>query len=592
MALPKKTYQGIDNEEDLKWEELRALFIGDQQAYIQQITEFLQDREKFAKEIGRNLPNALRVSHSINPELARELIDAVQPILEQAIEQSARENTHELSDHLQPIFGPAIRKSINDTFRRMDQSFNSILLRTISLRGVKYRIEAWRTGRSFSEVMISHSLTFKVKEIFLIHGETGLLIQHVAQKTQTQDADMMSAMLKAIQDFVNDSFMSEDEGDSQLGAVEFGGQKIYLEQGRHVVLAAVVSGTLPEFVLKRFTDAVAQIEKEYRQYLREFDGEVDVFDPAREILKTCFYEGKDETGKKKKKTRLQRGLIRTRNIVLILAILIVLIYPWAERTYRWQKYLDHIVELEGVILVEETRKNGQYYIAGMRTPTSPNPPEYLKDYKFSDEDVVSRWMEYRPYNTKAVVQKAERVLRVPVGVQLSLKGDTLIAEGFANRMWLKTAESKLRDLWEVNYLKTDKLTAVELEDPEKLARRIENSDILFHLESSSLTSDELDKAEFVARDIQNLINTAAFYKKDIEVIINGYTDGTGDKTFNQQLSEARALTVYNFLLANGISSTILKTIGHGFDKQQAKTIGIESKQSLRKVKLKIVLKDS
>ena len=59
------------------------------------------------------------------------------------------------------------------------QSFNHALEHSMSWRGLKWRMEAWRTGRSFAEVVLCHTLVFRVEQVFLIHQPTGLLIQHI-----------------------------------------------------------------------------------------------------------------------------------------------------------------------------------------------------------------------------------------------------------------------------------------------------------------------------------------------------------------------------------------------------------------------------
>ena len=47
------------------------------------------------------------------------------------------------------------------------------------------------------------------------------------------------------------------------------------------------------------------------------------------------------------------------------------------------------------------------------------------------------------------------------------------------------------------------------------------------------------------------------------ISINGYTDDIGESTYNQKLSENRALSVYNSLIKNGIPSQRLEFKGYG-----------------------------
>ena len=86
-----------------------------------------------------------------------------------------RRDPHVLADALFPVMGPAIRKSITETLRGMLESFNEALDNSFSLRGLKWRVEAMRTGKPFAEIVLMHSLLYRVEQVFLIHRETGLV---------------------------------------------------------------------------------------------------------------------------------------------------------------------------------------------------------------------------------------------------------------------------------------------------------------------------------------------------------------------------------------------------------------------------------
>src|SRR5436190_4493612 len=96
-----------------------------------------------------------------------------------------------------------IRRSIAESLRRLMQS----LEHTFSWRGLKWRFEALRTGKTFAEVVMLRSLVYRVEQLFLIHRKTSLSLLHVtADSAIAKDSDMVAGMLSAIQDFVRDSF--------------------------------------------------------------------------------------------------------------------------------------------------------------------------------------------------------------------------------------------------------------------------------------------------------------------------------------------------------------------------------------------------
>ena len=84
------------------------------------------------------------------------LVRALTPTVELAIRQSVRRDPQPLADAIFPVIGPAIRKAIATAIGGLIESMNQAAELAFSLQAVRWRIEAWRTGRSFGEVVISH----------------------------------------------------------------------------------------------------------------------------------------------------------------------------------------------------------------------------------------------------------------------------------------------------------------------------------------------------------------------------------------------------------------------------------------------------
>ena len=139
--------------------------------------------------------------------------------------------------------GPAIRRAIVHTLASMMETLNRTVEHSVSWRAVQWRWTALRTGRPFAEIVLLNTLQYRVEQVFLIHRETGLLLQHVSRNRAGQDADQISAMLTAIPDFVRDSFATE--AGETLDALRVGDLAVSVEQGPHAILACVVRGSVP-----------------------------------------------------------------------------------------------------------------------------------------------------------------------------------------------------------------------------------------------------------------------------------------------------------------------------------------------------------
>src|SRR6202046_5457904 len=189
------------------YEELRHLIVAPEQAEIADIQERLEDLARRTKDVSTVVAEAITMRRDQGGD--RALAGALAPTIQQPLRESVRRDPHVLADALFPVMGPAIRKSITETLRSMLQSFNEALDNSFSARGIQWRIEAMRTGKPFAEIVLMHSLLYRVEQVFLIHRETGLVLNHIVAPTvATQDPDMIAGMLSAIQQFVRDSFHS------------------------------------------------------------------------------------------------------------------------------------------------------------------------------------------------------------------------------------------------------------------------------------------------------------------------------------------------------------------------------------------------
>ena len=227
------------SRDEVRLEDLRSLLLKPEQAKIDELDRRLSSPESLAEQVGGVLAHAVAIRGSPDDKLALVL----RPIVENAIRSSVRSNPQFFADILYPVMGPAIRKSIAEALRAMMESFNSSLEMTFSWKYVKWRWEAIRTGRSFSEVVLLHTLVYRVEQLFLLHRDSGVVLRHIsAPGIVSQDADMVSGMLTAIQDFVHDSFGG---GEDSLESFRVGDLGVRIEQAPHTVLAAVVRGNPP-----------------------------------------------------------------------------------------------------------------------------------------------------------------------------------------------------------------------------------------------------------------------------------------------------------------------------------------------------------
>jgi OOP family OmpA-OmpF porin len=101
---------------------------------------------------------------------------------------------------------------------------------------------------------------------------------------------------------------------------------------------------------------------------------------------------------------------------------------------------------------------------------------------------------------------------------------------------------------------------------------------------------DVDKYELQQRSTAELQKIVRFLNENpgIRVQISGHTDNSGAADYNRQLSEKRALSVYNYLLKSGIDKKRLTTKGFGPDKPVASNETEEGRQQNRRIEFRIV----
>src|SRR5439155_21776833 len=116
----------------------------------------------------------------LSGERGEELVQALRPAVEGSIKQSIEKKPDTFVGALHPIIGPMVRRSIAESLRRLMQS----LEHPFSWRGLKWRFEALRTGKSFAEVVMLRSLVYRVEQLFLIHRKTSLSLLQDRKSTR------------------------------------------------------------------------------------------------------------------------------------------------------------------------------------------------------------------------------------------------------------------------------------------------------------------------------------------------------------------------------------------------------------------------
>lgn len=551
-APPVETPQ----EESHAYEELRHLIVGPEQEGLKQIRERLDDPDRRAEDVSSVVAEAIQMRRDQGDDQA--LSRALAPTIQDTLRESVRRDPHVLADALFPVMGPAIRKSITEALRGMLETFNEALEHSLSWRGIQWRVEAFRTGRPFSEVVLMHSLLFRVEQVFLIHRETSLVLNHVvAPAVATQDASLVAGMLAAIQQFVKDSF--ESQRSNSLDRMDVGELEVWIEEGPGAVLAAVIRGHAPESYRTAMKEALENIQQNYSSALAHFEGDAGPFRAADDQLTPLLeaqFKDRSETAEKKPRAALIAGAV-------ILALIAIPLAYSGYLLWEWSRFLKVLRQQPGIVVMSYGREGGRYHIQGFRDPLSANPEELLSQ---AGIDPKSADLELKPFYSmedEIVLKRANLMLHPPPGVKLSEKDGVLRAEGTASPQFVARLEERAPWIAGINSVDDSRLQNASLAEMNRVRASLESAVLLFPIGRAELEAGQENALATAQNDVRTLTSEASRANGKLTIEIIGHTDVTGVEGTNLVLSKQRADVIFASLVRGGVKAENLHPRGVG-----------------------------
>jgi OOP family OmpA-OmpF porin len=558
---------------DSELAELRQLIVGYDIDELAALRDRLDDPEGRRRAVAEVLPPVL-LEHAADPRFTH----ALTPSVERAITASVRKNPAPLADALFPVMGPAIRKAVMAALTGVLETLNRTVEHSLSWRSIGWRLEALRTGESFAEVMLRHTVLYRVEQVFLIERRGGLLLQHVTDgSTEAADADMVSGMLTAIRHFAQDSFRVADA--DSLESLKVGELSVWIEQGPHALIAAVLRGTAGPPYRVTLQAALERIHLEFADELDAFKGDASAFDGARPVLETCL------------RTEYQAHAKRGRRpIVVAAAAVAIALLIWGgfalRARSRWQHYLAAVEAEPGIVVLSSGRSGGRYVVSGLRDPLARDPASLLAASALDPADVDARWEPYYAASPGIALIRARQTLQPPEGTTLALEGGILSVSGTPTLEWLADAR-RLAPLVP-GVAGVDATLAVDAAI-RRVVDRIGTLSPLFVKGQVVLADGQDAILRALVGEIGALERTAGAIGRRFRVEVKGHTDADGPSEANLPLSRQRAAFVHAALqtAAGRHLELVDAAVGSG---EPAVASGAEAdKQRNRRVTVRVTL---
>jgi len=539
---------------DPRLEAFRAVLLKRQLATLDRLEHTIDDPEQLADAVSNVLPHAIALSGARDERLGLSLA----PTFERATQASIRKNPGTLVNILYPLMGPVVRKAIAESLNDTLQGLNQALRFAFSWRGLKWRLEAFRSGSSFGDIVLKHTLVYRVEHVFLIHRKSGLLLSHLAAAdVATQDPQLVSGMLTAIQDFVHDSFDQSGRDSGAVDSMRLGDLLLWCEAGPQAYLATVIRGNPPETLRATLRDTLSALHQEMHGALEDYDGDGAALGNLEARLEPCLRQQVQPRERK-----LSPWLW-----VLPLLLLLAGGYWLVSRELesgRVEAYVDSLRKQPGIVVTQVERRDGKWMVAGLRDPLAVNPDTLLKPAGLDPDDIVERWEPYVALSPSIVLRRLKASLPPLPAVTLWLRGNTIVAQGGAPQDWIDKARGLVRVL-PAGAPSVDLTALTDVEDPEYLRLRtaIQSRQIYFDSGAPNPAAGQEKALDDLIAEIHSIVSVAKHLGFSVRLAIVGHADSTGKETTNLGLSIGRAEVVRSILLSRGVEPELLSVRGAG-----------------------------
>jgi OOP family OmpA-OmpF porin len=620
--------QDIPEEPEEALDQLRELLLGPYQAQIDKVQKRLDSPELRARDVGSVLPEAI----ALRAAQDRKIEVALEPLTTKTLRSSIKKDRQILVDALFPVMGPAIRKAIAATIQGMIQSVNQVLEHSFSIQGLKWRLEALRTRKPFAEIVLLHTLVYQVEQVFLIHRDSGLVLQHVtAGSVEAQDPDLISGMLTAIKDFVHDSFGAKKE--ESLETMRVGERHVWIEHGTQAFLAAVIRGTPPVDFQLELSDAIDEIHFKESQSLESFSGDTAPFETVRYVLEDCLLA---QFKKEKRKSSY---------VLPILAVVVLVASGWGlfhiYRSHsRWSMYVAGLRDEPGIVITSVASRSGKRHVFGLRDPLAADPRELLKVAGLDPAGVVFHLESYHSFHLPYARQRLQTIFKPlptvnlelkdgvlyasgtatrqwidetghlvaaipwieefksdnvidieakfnpPDGVELELDRRTLYARGSASHQWIIQTRESVSNLPGIERYNDHQLMDRDLQQLNVLERKLRKSIFLFEPGLIEMKPGQQETFSDLVEDIQNFFGHAGVLNHNYIIAIIGHSDASGTLNQNLKISRQRAETFRDLLVSRNLPKEQFMAIGVGTSQPVRPEISANDRKYNRSVTLR------
>lgn len=537
-----------------RYDRLRRLLLGGEIAELDAHDHRIAELERRAGELPERLPGALEAARDLHGTVR--LAQALAPPFTHAFGHAVRANRQAIVDLLFPVIGPAIRKAVAEAVRNLAAGINTAVESSFTVRGLRWRLESWRSGVPYAQVALAHTLAYGIDHVFVIARDSGLVCFHAAAANlPSLDADAIAGMLTAVGDFVHDSVGGAEGG--TLESAQVGEHVLWVLVGPKFNLACFLRGVPPpalrEVLAERLEDIHRRDAERAETGLPPDDAAAPIW---REWLDPmALVQAVPHAG--------DAPAVRTSHWPARVVLLFVLVALGVLAAWLWQRHRQ-LADLRqrldahpGFVLTGlERRGFDGVDVEGLLDPDAPPLGPDLAASGFAAHAPRVVTTGFVSTDDRMIVRRAQRLLAPPDGVSLSVTDGVLSATGSADREWIESVRE--RAPW-VAGVRSVRFTVAPDVDPVAVARReleglireVEGTTIRFRQDDSALPGQD-GAVDGLAAKLQRIVALAPSAHERVTISTQGGHDAVGSAEANVVVKARRAQWLADALASRGV----------------------------------------
>ena len=533
---------------------LKQLILGEELAELNAHAERVAALEAEQAELPQQLPGLLQRAQ--RGEGRQRLAQALKMPVSDALAAAVRSQRQSIVEVLFPVIGPAIRKAIAEAMRDFNENFNRALESSFTLRGLRWRLESWRTGLPYAQVVMRHALHYRLDHLFLIDRDSGLVLSRVsAPDLPDLDADAIAGMLTAIGDFVRDWVGNGEEGGG-LDSAGVGEHLVWVLPGPRANLAAFIRGAPPPALRTLLRERLEQI------HLTLDEAQAAPTPEHEAEVRDSLNLQQIESGVLAEEASAQSSLPARRwPLLLFLLAVLAVLSVWAWREGQWRNQLAAVTralaDWPGLHLDRVEDLGGRRVrVVGLVDAAAEAPLPAIRALLPADAAVELDLRGYLSTEDAIVLRRARAALAPPASVRVAVRGGVLRLDGDADATWAAQARERAERVAGVVAVEAAGLHIVDegraalLAEWQQIADALPAQRVRFVREL-----EQRDPAELAAllRHVERLAALAPQLQRGLALQCYGHNDEPGSDTTNRSLRDRRARWLCEQLQAAGIA---------------------------------------